>query len=251
MPHKNSKVIQPAKQPDVILVHGFRGSPLGLEAVAEDLRQAGFTVHLPAVPPFAGSKPLDKYLPEEYSNFLATYIREHNLSRPILVGHSMGSVVISATAKLHPELVNKKLVLLSPISTKPARPFALISPLAAIVPRPVVDYLTTRFLFVPKDRELFKQTMEITHACSEDQPPTRSAIAAATKFSTDYCIYDFLPQQDTLIIAGAKDRLIGQKPTRALAERIQAKLHFIPNSGHLHNYERPHETAQLILDFIK
>lgn len=248
---RQSTVLKPTQKPAVILVHGFRGSPLGLEAIAEKLRQAGFEVHIPAVPPFAGSPTLSQYKPREYADFLADYIRKHRLSRPILVGHSMGSVVVSATAKFHPELVHKKLILLSPISTKPARPFALISPLAAIVPRPVVDYLTTRFLFVPKDRELFKQTMEITHACSEDQPPTRSAIAAATRFSTDYCIYDFLPQQDTLIIAGAKDRLISQKPTRALAEKIQAQLQFIPNSGHLHNYERPHETAQLILDFIK
>ena len=121
MPHK-STVLQPTKKPDVILVHGFRGSPLGLKTIADDLHQAGFTVHLPAVPPFAGSPALEKYTPHAYADFLAHYIREHQLSRPILVGHSMGSVVVSATAKFHPELINSKLILLSPISTKPAKP---------------------------------------------------------------------------------------------------------------------------------
>lgn len=57
--------------------------------------------------------------------------------------------------------------------------------------------------------------------------------------------------QKTLIIAGEKDRLIPQKKTLALVQQLQAELRLIPNSGHLHNYEKPHETAQLILDFIK
>ena len=244
-------MLAPTAKPDIVLVHGFRGSPLGLQTIADDLRQGGYKVHTPAIPPFAGAGKLKYYDPKSYASYLAQYIRKNNLQRPILIGHSMGSVVVAATAKFYPELVNPKLILLSPISVKTAKPFALISPLAAIVPRPIVDYLTTKFLFVPKDKMLFRETMALTHACSEDQPPTRSAIAAATKFSTHYSISDFLPTQNVCIIAGAKDRLIPQKPTRALAKQLQTTPHFISNSGHLHNYEKPHETAQLILEFLE
>lgn len=251
MAHQNTEVLAPTAKPQIVLVHGFRGSPLGLEAIAEDLRQAGYVVDLPAIPPFAGAGELSQYQPKAYADYLAQYIRDHQLVRPILIGHSMGSVVVAATAKLHPELVNRKLILLSPISTKTAKPFALIAPLAAIVPRPIVDYITTRFLFVPKNRKLFHKTMQLTHACSEDQPPSRSAIAAATKFSTSYSIQDFPPIQQTLLIAGEKDRLISQKSTHQLAQSIQAELRLIPDSGHLHNYEKPHETAKLILEFLQ
>lgn len=247
----NPTLLVPTTKPSLVLVHGFRGSPLGLQTIADDLRQTGYKVYTPAIPPFAGAGELEHYDPKTYAHYLAQYIRNHKLQRPILIGHSMGSVVVAATAKFYPELINSKLVLLSPIPAKTAKPFALISPLAAIAPRPVVDYLTTKFLFVPKNKALFHETMALTHACSEDQPPTRSAIAAATKFSTNYAVSDFLPIQNTCIIAGAKDRLVPQKHTRALAERLQTTPHFIPGTGHLHNYEKPHETARLILKFLQ
>lgn len=250
MAKTDATVLPPKDKPSLVLVHGFRGSPLGLEEIAQNLRQAGYQVYLPPIPPFAGARELEHYQPKDYAEYLARYIRAQGIKRPILIGHSMGSVVVAATAKLHPELVNRKIVLLSPISVKTAKPFAIVSPLAAIVPRPVVDYVTTRFLFVPKDKQLFRNTMTLTHKCSADLPPSRSAIAAATKFSTNYSVQDFPPVQKTLIIAGAKDRLIPQKATRELAQKLQAELQLIPDSGHLHNYERPHETAQLILDFV-
>lgn len=246
----SATILPPSAKPSIVLVHGFRGSPIGLEAIAQDLRQAGYQVYLPAVPPFAGAKALNSYQPKAYADYLAQYIREQNLQRPILIGHSMGSVVIAATAKLHPELVSQKLILLSPISAKTAKPFAIVSPLATIIPRRIVDYVTTRYLFVPKDKELFQETMDLTHKCSADQTPSRAAIAAATRFSTNYSIRDFPPTQKTLLIAGAKDRLISQKKTKQLAKELQAELKLIPNSGHLHNYEKPHETAELILEFL-
>ena len=238
-------------KPNIVLVHGFRGSPLGLGTIAQDLRQAGYQVYIPAIPPFAGAKALDSYTPRAYADYLTRYIRDHNLQRPVLVGHSMGSVVVAATAKLHAEVVNKKIILLSPISAKTAKPFAIVAPLAAIVPRRIVDCITTRFLFVPKDRKLYREALQQVHACSEDQPPTRAAMAAATRFSTDYSVRDFPPVQDTLLIAGEKDRLIPQKQTRELAKLLQAKLKLIPNSGHLHNYEEPRQTANLILEFLQ
>lgn len=250
MPHRSPQVIAPSKKPALILVHGFRGSPLGLETIAKDLRQHGYEVYLPAIPPFAGSQPLAAYTPENYARFLKNYITEHQLTRPILIGHSMGSVIVSATAKFFPDHVNHKLILLSPIATRPSWPFRLVSPLTAIVPNNIVDYITTKYLFVPHDQPLFQQTMDLTHRCSHDQPPTKSQIAAATTFSTKYSVRNFTTNQAVAIIAGEKDRLVGKANITKLAEDLQARLTFLPNSGHLHNYEQPHATADAILEFL-
>ncbi len=250
------------KQPsdsDIILIHGFRGAPSGLKAIADILETAGYRVHTPSIPPFAGAKPLPVYSPIAYANFINDYIANHNLSSPILIGHSMGSIIAAATASYHPKSIHQKLVLLSPISQKPSPAISAISPLSAFFPRRIVDTMTTTFLFV-KDREtldrignhaLLRDTMAATAVCSKNNPPKKKHTVAAAKFSSMYAITDFDFNKDTLLIAGAHDRLISQKATMNLAQKINAKVSFIPNSGHLHNYEKPAETAQLILDFLK
>lgn len=253
MPPKPAQVSNPTQKPALVLVHGFRGSPLGLETIANDLRQAGYTVYTPALPPFAGAKfKTNDISPKAYAKYLRDYLQEKNFIRPILIGHSMSSIIVTATAQRYPELVNQKLILLSPISTKPPRFIARISPLANYLPTKVIDYVTTRFLFVPHNQRLFHETLKITHRCSGDQPPSKSELSSAMKFSTSYSVADFLSglQKDIIMIAGAKDRLISQKDTQELAAKYSATLELIPDSGHLHNYEKPHETATLIRKYL-
>lgn len=245
--------------PDIILIHGFRGAPSGLQPIADVLETAGYRVHTPAIPPFAGAQPLPTYSPAAYADFINGYITTNKLLSPILIGHSMGSIVAAATASYHPEVIHQKLILLSPISKKPSPAIAAISPLSAYFPRRVVDTTTTAFLFV-KDREtlnrvdnraLLRDTLAATKICSSDHSPKKKSTVAAARFSSMHAIADFDFNKDTLLIAGAHDRLISQKATISLAQKINAKVRFIPNSGHLHNYEKPAETAKLILDFLE
>ncbi len=249
-PKKNHSESSP-KTPDIVLVHGFRGSPIGLEAIGKELEQNGYRVHIPPIPPFGGATKLDRYTPEAYAKYLVNYLDEHKIEKPILIGHSMGSIIVSATLSLYPKRVHHKSVLLSPISNRTAAPFRLITPLSAVLPRRTIDYITTRFLFIPHDRALLHQVLEITHDCSNDRPPLRSEVLSAANFSTKYCVGDFAANQDLLLLAGEKDRLISQKQTMKLAKKLHSDLDFLPNCGHLHNYEDPHATAQKILDFLQ
>ena len=243
-------ILAPLQRPDLILIHGFRGSPLGLKTLADDLTNISYTVHTPSMPPFGGATSLQDYTPENYASYVAEYITENHLERPVLIGHSMGSVIAAATAHVYPHLINHKLILLSPISGKTAKPFVAAAPLSAIVPRHIVDYATTRYLFVPHDRDLFRQALDLTHACSDDQPPRRNDMAAVAKFSARYSVNDFNLTQEVFMLAGERDRLVGKRKTLALAKKLQAELRFIPGSGHLHNYEKPHETTALIAEFL-
>lgn len=237
-------------KPPLVLIHGFRGAPLGLEAIADRLRLSGYEVFVPAIPPFAGAEFLNLYGPDHYAEFIKSYLEKNHIHRPILVGHSMGSAIAAATASRYPDLLDPKLILMSPLSTRPPRPIAWISPLAALLPRRLIDYVTTKYLFVPHNSTLFKQTLYLTHLCSADQPPLRREVMKATHFSTHYCIKDFRLKQQVLLLAGAKDRLIQQSDTKKLAEKLHATATFLPDTGHLHNYEQPLETAQAILDFL-
>lgn len=233
-----------------MLLHGFRGSPLGLKSVADELRDAGYPVYTPAIPPFGGAKPLAEYTPASYTNFLAQYLAEHHLVRPILIGHSMGSIIAAAAAHRRPELFSDHIVLMSPISNRPGKPIAMLAPLSASLPPHIVDDVTTQFLAVDFRPKVFGQTLRLTHACSYDHLPPKNETIAAAHFSSQYSVADFPLTQKVLLLAGAHDRLMPKTKTLALAQRFDAKVVFLPKTGHLHNYEKPHETAAAILDFL-
>ncbi len=239
------------KKPSIILIHGFRGAPAGLKSISDELTAVGYDVYIPAIPPFAGAPKLPSYTPDSYADFMANYIRKQNLTQPILIGHSMGSIIAAATANKYPEIVNHKLVLMSPISIRTPKFFSFIAPLQNFVPRKLVDYVTTRYLFVPHDHKLFKQVMTLTGLCSDDHPPTRKETTAVTKFSTKNSIGDFPLAKDILFLAGKKDRVVSNIETSSLAQKFQAKTVYLDNSGHLLNYEKPHETAMAIINFLK
>lgn len=251
---QTTKVIEQivfAKQKSpIILIHGFRGAPLGLKSIQDELKKANYKVYCPEIPPFAGAK-IESYTPRGYANYLASYIEKNQISHPILIGHSMGSIIAAATAMHCNELVNDKLILMSPISVKTPKPVASVSVLQNYVPNKLVSYVTTRFLAVNEDKDTFKQTIDITNQCSLDRPPNRSELTYATKFSTHYCVGDFAFKKNTLLLAGEKDRLIRASDTTKLAERLGAQTHFLSGTGHLHNYEKPVETAQAILNFLE
>lgn len=239
-------------KPPLVFVHGFRGAPIGLQTIADQLNDYGYQTYLPAIPPFANTKPLECYDIKHYVEYLRSYLTENHITKPILIGHSMGSIICAAAGEHCAELLDDKLILLSPISAHTSPVLSAISSLSAILPRKTVDYATTRFLFVPKNHQLFRQTMTITHACSVDSTATHHDEIAAARFSTHHAVGDFHPPQHTLLLAGAHDKLVPRIATEQLSAQLKhAQTYFIPNSGHLHNYEAPLETASAIRQFVE
>ena len=70
-----------------------------------------------------------------------------------------------------------------------------------------------------------------------------------------YKIGDFKFKQETLLLAGNKDHLIKKAKTERLAAELEkrgvkCKTEFLPNEGHLLNYEAPGLVAERIAGFI-
>ena len=236
------------KNPTLLFIHGYRGSHEGLSEVISAL-PSNYKIHSPDIPP-AGGKSLSDYTTEEYTKYIIDYIKKNHLEKPILIGHSLGSIIASATAAKYPDLVNDKLILLSPISKKPAKPFAMLTPLPAILPVKIVDYITTKYMFVPGDKQLFQKALKITHKCSSSNT-NKHDLWRAGKYSASTSIADFNPtSKDILLVAGEKDRLIPIKATKSLAQKLGAKLVVIPDTGHIMNYEVPKKVAKAISDFL-
>ena len=239
---------------NIVLIHGYRGSPAGLAEIGEYLQTAGYNVYLPSIPPFGGSEPLGSYTRDSYADYLANYLKEYKISKPILVGHSMGSLIAAATAEKYPELLGDKLIFLAPLSVKPPRPIAILNPLATAFPRGVVDVTTTAFNMVPNSLETTKKTMRLTREASK-QFTSKNDVKLAGIFSINHAISDFNFQKNTLFLAGIKDHLISKKRTESLAHTFGQKMPthvvFIPGTGHLLNYEKPVETAAEVKKFLE
>ncbi len=233
----------------IIFVHGFRGSPAGLAEISNYF--PNFKTYTPDIPPFGKTKSLDNYSLKTYADYLKKYIEKNNLKKPVLVGHSMGSIIVAAMAHFYPNMINDKIVLLAPISKKPPKVIASLQPLSVILPRKAVDKITTDYLFVPrKEKNTYKKTIKTTHECSKTNASKRDVLKAA-KFSTKHSIAEFDLNKKILFLSGEKDRLIKKSKTIEVARKYpDAKIVFLENTGHLLNYEAPEKVAKIIKDFL-
>lgn len=246
-------------QPAIILVHGFRGAPAGLEETAKELRRLlpEREILVPAMPPTDSAGELSEYTADAFADFLADFVRKKELKKPILVGHSMGSLIVTATQAKFPELFDARLILLAPVSATTPRPIAALQPLVAVLPNRLVSFATTKYMFVyhgqdAADRKrVFQHALKLTIACGSHYA-NRKALATAAKFPAQVALPDLKPAKNAQIslIAGAKDKLFSQKSTRKLAKKWHAELEIVPDAGHLVNYERPRALALAIFKRI-
>ena len=234
---------------NLLFIHGFRGNHLGLEDVIKYFDRDKYNIYAPDIPP-AGSNSMKSYTPETYAEFIANYIKSNGIKSPILIGHSMGSIVAAAVAENYPELINKKIIFISPISVKVASFFKALSPLSAVLPNHLISHVTTKYFFVSKDKDLYKKTIDLTMIGGADSTSKKDSYKSA-KFSANYSILDFdLAGKDIHYIAGEKDRLVPKERTKNASKKLGGTITFIKDTGHLVNYEDPKATAAAIEDFI-
>ena len=237
-----------SSKPSIIFIHGFRGNHLGLADIANDFN-SDYDVYIPDLPP-VGNASLPAYTAENYAKWVKKYITKKGLHRPILIGHSLGSIIVAATAEKYPEYISDRIIFLAPISQKPAPFFSWIAPSVIILPNRTVGWITTKYLFVPKNQQLFHQTLDITHRCAA-KFSSRLDVAKAAKFSALHSISDFSFSQKALFIAGETDRLNSQKQTRITAQKYNAQVVFLKSCGHLLNYECPKAVVPHIRAFLQ
>lgn len=238
------------KKPALLFVHGFRGNHLGMQETIDYLKTKGYECYFPDVPPAFNTQKeklpeLSEHTADGYAKWIADYILEKKLNRPILIGHSMGSIICAATAEKFPELINEKVFFLSPICVTPPKFICNLAPLTAILPNKMIAYVTTKYLLVPKDKETFKEVLEITNKCAEKFTSKKDSGRAA-KFSISYAISDFNFDKMSIFIAGEKDKLNSKKQIKDVAKKFNSTPIFLKNSGHLINYECPVKLAEEI-----
>jgi pimeloyl-ACP methyl ester carboxylesterase len=258
----------PADARTILMVHGFRGNHVGLLKIVAGL--GDYRVIVPDLPGYGLSTPMTEH-PHDvsgYSEFVKALIAELRLDRPVLLGHSYGSIIASHVAATEPDLISE-LILVSPIAASPGmginRPFAkmvegyywlsgnLPDPLAEkVLMSRIFNRLMSLTLTKTRDRDT-RRAIYRHHLGDLGFPQDRRVIAESFPDSIAKTAADeaeHIPHR-TLLVAGEKDGLSPAKYQRRLSGRLaRSTLVLIPRVGHLVHLETPTEAAKAIDDFM-
>ena len=250
-----------AQKKTIILLHGLRGDHYGLSQIAENLEERGYNVHNLDLPGYGENKALDDQSLDGYADWLKQYITQQKLTKPVVIGHSMGSIISSHFAKKYPELSSRKIVLVSPIfRTSKKQKFSklnyfcstaflhlLVPPLRlAFLRAKAFSWVVSHMLTVDKslqkeiDRQHFDHCGNF-HSAKKIMNDIKISMCAQTALDLD---------KDIAICMGVGDKMTPIKVARERAQEYGILFKEVPGAGHLINYERPDIVADFIADFI-
>jgi pimeloyl-ACP methyl ester carboxylesterase len=245
--------------PTVALLHGFGGAASNWTLIAPAL--AGrCRVVVPELPGHGGSSPLPA--PAEtldpYADRLALLLD----APTVLVGHSLGAVVVLRLAARHPDLV-RGLVLAGPAgigsgtrrSERALTLVSLVQPgkrlsrrLHAVSRNPLLKRLAFGFVGVADPRALDPIAAEGFLAGSGLHTDVRAAGDALVR--TDPRIELERVRCPALVLHGARDLQVPLRDGFEYARRLSAPLRVIADCGHLLIGERPRAVVDAIYEFL-
>jgi 4,5:9,10-diseco-3-hydroxy-5,9,17-trioxoandrosta-1(10),2-diene-4-oate hydrolase len=207
----------------VILLHGGADDVRGWKFNFETLSQQ----HLVYAPDLVGYGKSDKpdvdYSPDFFVDFLHSFIEALNLKRVNIIGHSLGGGIALGFALRFPDMV-VKLVLIdnAGFSDEVSTTAKVLAPIHALSG----TLREGRVVAILARRYGLKQPFHFLGRLSEIQAPT-------------------------LIIWGAKDRILPVTQAYAASELIKnAKLYIFPKCGHAPHREKSEEFNRLVLEFL-
>ena len=259
---------RPTTKPTLIMIHGFRGTHHGLLLIAKQLK--GFNIIIPDLPGFGRGPKLKQYDLESYVEWLDTFIQKHvPEGKPILLGHSFGSIICAAYAKAHSKNI-KKLILVNPIGAPALEGSSKIMTKLAIayykIGAKLPEKQAHKWLASKPIVRIMSITMAKTHDKGlrtyihhqHDQYFSRfhspQSVLEGFKTSVSHNVGDFAAHipTETLLIAGSLDDITHLSTQYGLVKKFpKGRLKVITNVGHLTHYETPEKVAELVQAFIK
>lgn len=262
----------------VVLVHGFRGDHHGLALIAHDLRDRDVWVpDLPgfgAVPPPEGG--LDLKVFTTYIRAVCASCEATTGQRPLLVGHSFGSVLAAHTFAQTPE-ISPGLGLLSPIVQPPLEGSARLltqltrlyyaagaalpeKPATALLAHPVIVRAMSEVMATSSDR-ITRRFIHDQHARYFSGYADRSSLARAYRVSITHTVAEAAvglaeSRRPLLVVAGDDDLIAPHDAAQSFVRSLRragasVEDHTLNGVGHLLHYERPAAVAQAIEGFAR
>lgn len=249
------------KKPTIIFIHGFRGTHYGLIDVASRLAD-DFMILTPDIPGSGTEPELDHKTLDGYAEWLHQYIKGHKLKQPYIVGHSMGSIIVSHFVERYPDDVAHKVVLMAPIFRSRAHQkrsnflykaarggLSILSEKQQyrLLASHQLSYIISHILTYDKTQQ---KRIDTLHCQYSGQFASRDSFIGDMRLSMQQ--QTIIPQdKDTLLCYGKHDRLVSYKYTEQLAASTGVQTERIDEGGHLINYETPQRVADIIRNFLQ
>ena len=253
----------------IVFIHGYRGNHHGLEAIAGAIED--FDVYIPDLPGFGYSAAFaGDHSVDHYASWLNTFIQSLKFgeTKPHLLGHSFGSIVVSAYAARHDGIAT--LILENPVASPALKgPKAVMTAvakgffwLAGLLPENLGDGILKSWPMVrgmsilmakTKNRAL-RAWIHRQHDENFNDFASRRVVNEAYRASTSECVGQWA--QDfaipTLVITGNLDDITSPKQQRAMAATLRVPNRMVEHLGvgHLTHYEIPAEVAADIRLFL-
>jgi pimeloyl-ACP methyl ester carboxylesterase len=253
-------------QQSIIMIHGFRGTHEGLNLIAQGLPDT-YDLVVPDLPGFGNGPALATYTLDDYVDWLHELISSQ-ASRPILLGHSFGSIVSAAYAAKYPNTITK-LILVNPIGAPALEgPRGILSKIAVayywigkklpagagklwLSSKPSV-LIMSNVMAKTKDKAL-RTFIHQQHLQYFSRFHSANSVYEGFKTSISNSVRDVATQiqTPTLLIAGDKDDITPLEKQKELVQLFpQAQLVVIKDVGHLTHYETPDQVAAAVQSFI-
>ncbi len=252
----------------VVVVHGYRGEHHGLEPVIAQLRD--LRIISPDLPGFGDSEALTGFRHDiaGYSAWLRAFVDALALPRPpVIIGHSFGSIVVSASVA--DGLAVSRVILINPIAAPALQgPNGFMSRMTLFYYRAgralperigaalLSNWLIVRFMSVflaqSKDPAL-RRWIHDQHHTYFSRYATRDSVVEGFEASISADVSQVAARitQPTLLIGADRDPITTVAAQEHLASLFpDARLVILTGVGHLVHYEKPVEAATAIVDFL-
>ena len=253
----------------LVMIHGYRGNHHGLEAIAGAIQNINIVI--PDLPGFGESEPFtNEHSIENYANWLHEFIVSLKLAqKPHLLGHSFGSIVVSAQAARFNDIAS--LILENPVA-EPALtgPKALTTAvakaffwLAGVLPEQQGTRLLKGFAMVRGMSVVMAKTgnrklrkwIHKQHDENFNDFANRKVALEGYVASVSNCVSDFAPKisAEVLMLVGKRDDITTVAQQRALVTKIgsgKVQLEIFKSVGHLTHYEIPEKIAAVVSQWV-
>jgi pimeloyl-ACP methyl ester carboxylesterase len=222
--------VEGASRRSLVCVHGLAGSTRWWRPVVPALSER-FDVHLVELPRF---RFLSRVRPSDASAWLARWLDDAGLHRPVLVGHSLGGLISAQLAALDPERLHS-LVLVDPAGMPTGRPL----PLEPLALASALTGLRPRFFHV-----LVADALR--------WGPDALLRGGLYALGTDVRLHLEAIRVPTLVVWGENDVLTPRRLAEAWRDAIPgAQLAVLPDAGHVPMVESPSAFVAALFDFLE